>query len=161
MCPFIRSLIATLVLAGNAATAADNASPSAVASEAADASITIDGGIVALGIGYEWGHGTLIYRGRGYPFQVRGVSVVDFGAAKITGTGEVFNLKSLADFEGRYAGSTFGSALSSGASMALFTNEHGVRIRARSAISGIRLNFSGNGLRIRFADPSRHSEDRQ
>ncbi len=175
MRPSIRGLIAILMLAGGVATAGNDASAPPVAPEVADASIAFDGGIIALGIGYEWAHGTLIYRGRSYPFLVRGASFMDLGAAKIKGSGEVFNLKSLTDFEGDYAGSTFGSAVSSGASLALFKNERGVRIRARSTISGVRFNFSGNGLRIRFsapsglngastpgiaAAPSRHTEDR-
>jgi hypothetical protein len=128
-----------------------------VAPAVADGSITISGGVVALGIGYEWARGTLVYQGRAYPFWVRGVSVMDIGAAKIVGSGEVFNLKSLADFEGNYAGTTFGSAVSQGASLGLIKNEHGVSIRARSTVSGVRFNFSGNGIRIRFTTPS---EDR-
>jgi hypothetical protein len=78
---------------------------------------------------------------------------MDIGAAKIAGVGEVFNLNFLADFEGDYAGSTFGSAVSRGASLALIKNEKGVTIRARSKVSGVRFNFSGNGMRIRLTAP--------
>jgi hypothetical protein len=158
MHPSIRSLIAVLMLAGGTAAAGnDSPPPPMVAPAVADGSITISGGVVALGIGYEWARGTLVYQGRAYPFWVRGVSVMDIGAAKIVGSGEVFNLKSLADFEGNYAGTTFGSAVSQGASLGLIKNEHGVSIRARSTVSGVRFNFSGNGIRIRFTTPS---EDR-
>jgi hypothetical protein len=153
MPPFIRGLIAVTVmlLAGDAAAAGSDSLPLGLTPEVADASITIYGGVVALGLGYEWARGTLIYQGRAYPFRVRGVSVMDIGAAKITGEGAVFHLKSLADFEGTYAGSTFGSAVTHGASIALIKNENGVTIRARSTVSGIRFNFSGNGIRIRFS----------
>ena len=119
-----------------------------------DATLTISGGVIALGIGYEWAHGTLMYQGRSIPFTVRGVSVLDVGAAKISGAGEVFHLKSLADFAGNYGGSTFGSAVAHGASLGLVKNEHGVTIRARSTVSGVRLNFSGNGMRIRLTSPA-------
>jgi hypothetical protein len=154
MCPAtIKSLFAVLMLVSAAVTSASElAAPSSVV-ESPDATITISGGVIALGIGYEWAQGTLTYQGRTYPFRVRGMSVMDIGAAKITGTGEVYHLRSLADFEGDYAGSTFGSAVSQGASLALIKNASGVTIRARSVVSGIRFNFSGNGIRIRFTTP--------
>lgn len=153
MRPLILGLVAALTLVGDAALAGSYTPPVADVSDVADGTITISGGIVALGIGYEWARGTLVYQGRSYPFRVRGVSVMDLGAAKITGDGAVFNLKSVANFAGSYAGSTFGSAVSHGTSLALFKNENGVTIRARSAVSGLRLNFSGNGMRIRFTTP--------
>jgi hypothetical protein len=159
MRPCLLSLIAFLTLAGRIASADQPAPAPPVVPEIADGSITIHGSIVALGIGYEWARGTLVYHGRTYPFRVRGFSVMDLGAARIIGGGEVFNLHSLADFAGNYAGSTFGSAVSHGASLALFKNEHGVAIRTRSTISGVRFNLSGNGMRIEFTAPSGHSED--
>lgn len=106
-----------------------------------------------MGVGYEWARGVLEFNGRTYPFWVRGISVMDVGAAKIVGSGEVFDLKSLADFEGAYAGSTFGSAVSRGASLGLMKNDKGVTIRMRSAVAGIRFNFSGNGMRIKLTPP--------
>ena len=77
-----------------------------------DATIRISGGVFALGIGYEWAHGTLEYRGHSYAFSVRGMSVLDLGAASVTGTGQVYNLHSLQDFNGNYVGTTVGSAVS-------------------------------------------------
>jgi hypothetical protein len=158
MRPSVLSLIAVLVLAGGWASAANESRPATAVPEIADGSITISGGVVALGIGYEWARGTLVYQGRSHPFWVRGLSVMDIGAAKIAGRGDVFHLRSLADFEGNYAGTTFGSAISRGASLALITNENGVTIRARSTVSGIRFNFSGNGIRIRFTAPPKVSD---
>jgi len=155
MHPPTRSLLAVLMLAGSAATAGSDSPPPMVAPTVADGSMTISGGVVALGVGYEWARGTLVYHGRAYPFWIRGISVMDLGAAKFTGGGEVFNLKSLSDFEGNYAGTTVGSAVAHGASLALIKNENGVTIRARSTVSGVRLNFSGTGIRIRFSNPTR------
>jgi hypothetical protein len=34
-------------------------------------------------------------------------------------------------------------------------DESGVTIRARSTVSGVRLKLSGNGIRIRFSNPTR------
>ncbi len=151
----LRSLLALLVLAGTSASAGTGAPSTIEVPATADATITISGHIVALGIGFEWARGTLFYRGRSIPFWVRGISVMDIGAAKILGTGEVFDLKSVADFEGRYVGSTFGSAVSKGASLALIKNERGVSIRVRSDVTGIRFNFSGIGVRIRLTAPTK------
>lgn len=155
MHPYIRTLIAVVMVASASASGGTDSPPPLTAPENPDGSITISGGVVALGIGYEWARGTLVYHGRAYPFLVRGLSVMDIGAAKITGSGEVFNLKALADFEGNYAGTTFGSAVAHGASLALIKNENGVAIRARSTVSGVRFNFSGNGIHIRFTTPPR------
>lgn len=149
----VKRLFALLLLAGAAASATPEVKTQTSVPEVPDATITISGGVIALGVGYEWLRGTLTYHGRDFPFRLRGLTVMDLAAAKIAGNGEVFNLKSLADFEGTYAGSTFGSAVSRGASLALIKNEKGVAIRARSAVSGIRFNLSGNGFRIRFTSP--------
>jgi hypothetical protein len=158
MSPFLQGLLA-LTLAGAPAMLRADA-PTPVVPEVPDATITLTGGVIGLGIGYEWAHGTLSYQGRTFPFRVHGLSVMDIGAARITGTGEVFNLKTLAQFEGDYAGSTFGSAVSRGSSLALIKNESGVIIKARSSISGVRFNFSGNGIRIQFTlPPKAHGAD--
>lgn len=44
-----------------------------------EGSVTFTGGAVALGIGFQWGSGTLTYQGREYPFSLNGLSVVDVG----------------------------------------------------------------------------------
>jgi hypothetical protein len=153
MSPFVQCLLAVLMLASESAAAGADAPTTALVPDVPDATITISGGVIALGIGYEWASGTLTYHGRNFPFRVRGISIMDIGAGKVAGTGEVFNLKDLAEFDGNYIGSTFGSAVSHGASLALIKNESGVTIRARSTVSGVRFNFSGNGVRIRLTVP--------
>jgi hypothetical protein len=149
----VQTLVAVLILATASVSARSSAPAPLETLGVPDATITITGGVVALAVGYEWARGTLTYQGQTIPFWIRGVSVMDVGAAKIAGAGEVFNLKSLADFEGNYAGTTFGSAVSRGASLALIKNAKGVAIRARSTVSGVRFNFSANGMRIRLTAP--------
>ncbi|HEV2702792.1 MAG TPA: hypothetical protein VGV09_14270 [Steroidobacteraceae bacterium] len=150
----IRNVLALAVLAGMATASAGIEVPGPPeSSDAPDATIAFSGGVVAVGAGYQWVRGTLSYRGQTYGFHVRGVSILDIGAAHISGAGQVFNLKTLQDFEGNYAGTSFGSAVPRGASLALVKNEHGVTIRARSVVSGVRLNFSGNGMHIKLDLP--------
>lgn len=158
MSPLMRSPFAMLLL-WSACAAAGSSAPAPSDADGAqkpDATITISGGVVALGVGYEWARGTLTYQGRTIPFWIDGLSVVDIGAAKLAGTGQVFNLKSLDDFAGPYAGSTFGSAVAHGTSLALLKNENGVTVRIRSSVSGVRFNFSGNGMHIRLSTPPKH-----
>lgn len=154
-----RSVLMPLALllagAGSAALADMPApAPAPMAGDAVpDATISVSGGVFALGIGYEWARGTLHYQGHAFPFRVRGMSVLDLGVATVTGTGEVYNLRNLQDFNGNYVGTTVGSAVSQGGSLALMKNEHGVTIRSLSQVHGVRFNFSGNGMRIQL-EPS-------
>ena len=46
-----------------------------------EGTITFTGGAVAIGIGFQWGGGTLTYQGQQYPFRLDGLSVVDVGEA--------------------------------------------------------------------------------
>ncbi|MGC1458988.1 MAG: hypothetical protein WA825_11975 [Steroidobacteraceae bacterium] len=156
MSPALKILFAALMLIGATASAGPPTPAPPEVTGPPDATFTISGGVIALGIGYQWARGTLVYQGHSIPFAVRGVSLLDIGAARIAGSGEVFHLQSLDDFAGRYAGTTFGSAFARGASLGLIKNEHGVIIRARSTVSGVRLNFSGNAMRIRLGSPAAH-----
>ena len=54
-----------------------------------EGTVTFTGGAVAAGIGFQWGSGTLTFRGAQYPFRVRGLSVIDVGVSRISATGTV------------------------------------------------------------------------
>jgi len=45
-----------------------------------DATLRLSGGSFALGIGFNWGSGTLTYKGKNYPVKVNGLSVGKVGA---------------------------------------------------------------------------------
>jgi hypothetical protein len=59
---------------------------------------------VSLGIGYTWGHGTLRYKGRDYKFKVNGLNMIGLGFSTLRAKGDVYNMRSLADFPGTYYG---------------------------------------------------------
>jgi hypothetical protein len=40
---------------------------------AADGTIALSGGKIAAGVGYSWGHGTLIFKGKRYALNVSGI----------------------------------------------------------------------------------------
>jgi hypothetical protein len=141
----------TCALLGGAAFAADQpADPSADTSGAPDATVNLTGGSVAAGIGFVWGSGDLDYQGAKHKFKLSGVSVVDVGGAHITATGNVYHLKSLADFNGSYTTLTAGLTVAGGGSVAILRNDHGVVIKLSSTTEGLRFNLSADGINIKL-----------
>src|SRR5947209_18756132 len=63
-----------------------------------DATLRLSGGSFALGIGVNWGSGTLTYKGKDYPVKVKGLSIGKVGMTSSSANGEVFNLKHLQNF---------------------------------------------------------------
>ncbi len=116
-----------------------------------DASVSIAGGIVALGVGFLWGHGTLTYQGRQFGFKLRGMDLGDVGAVHIRAEGPVYKMSCLDDFSGTYTAVSTGAAVAVGKSAALMQNEHGVVIELTSKVAGIRFNLSASRLRITLA----------
>ena len=146
------SLVAT-VLASTVAVAAEGAS--SAATPVAEGSIPsgyvwLSGGVIAIGIGYSWGHGTL-YNSKDqkeYKFKISGVSVADVGGAGITAEGEVYNLTSPADLGGDYSAVTSGVTIVEGGSVAYLKNDKGVVIKLHSQTGGVRFNLSANGMHV-------------
>jgi hypothetical protein len=146
------SLLAIIFVSGVAATAAEGASSPAPVAEGAipSAYVWLNGGSVAIGIGYTWGHGTLYYSKdqKEYKFKLSGVSVADVGGAGITAEGEVYNLTTPADLSGDYSAVTAGLTIIEGGSVAYLKNDKGVVIKLHSQTGGLRFNLSANGMRI-------------
>jgi hypothetical protein len=90
-----------IVLAADQAPPDQAAEPPPVDSQT-DATLRLEGGSVAAGIGYVLGTGTVNYQGADHKFRISGVSVVDVGGAKIEATGLVMHLGTLGDFSGTY-----------------------------------------------------------
>jgi len=103
---------------------------------------------VAAGVGFHWGSGTLSFEGRQHAFSLKGVSVADLGVARMIAEGEVQNLASLADFEGRYVAVEAGVAAGKGTSRRILRNEHGVVIRLASQLTGVALTLGAEGFEI-------------
>ena len=145
--------LAATVLASTVAVAAE--ADSSAAAPVAEGSIPsgylwLSGGVVGLGIGYSWGHGTL-YNSKDqkqYPFKLSGVSIADVGGAGINAEGEVYNLTSPADLTGNYSAVTAGMTIIEGGSVAYLKNEKGVVIKLHSQTGGLRFNLSANGMHI-------------
>jgi hypothetical protein len=113
-----------------------------------EGTVTFSGGAVAIGIGFQWGGGTLTFQGRQYPFRLDGLSVVDVGVTRITGSGTVRNLRNAADFSGNYVSVTAGVTLAGGGSVTSLRNQNGVVIDGVTTAQGVRLTLAPGGVNI-------------
>jgi|SRR5450432_106421 len=105
---------------------------------------------VAIGVGVSWGDGTLTFGGKPYAFSVDGLSVLDLGVSDITTSGEVFNLKNVADFSGNYVAGEAGIAVAGGPTDTIMKNENGVVIRLHGTQKGARLTLAAQGVKLKL-----------
>jgi len=113
-----------------------------------EGTVSFSGGAVALGVGFQWGSGTLTYRGQQYPFKLNGLSVVDVGVTRVSGSGTVHNLRNVADFSGNYVSVSAGATLAGGGSIGTLRNQNGVVIDGVSTSQGVRLTLAPGGVSI-------------
>jgi hypothetical protein len=114
-----------------------------------DAKITLHATSVAVGVGAQWGNGTLtLPNGKQYQFTVQGLEVGGIGVSEIRAEGEVYNLDRLADFNGVYAAAEANVAVGSGPGARTMRNERGVVINLASLQQGVKLTLAGEGIRI-------------
>jgi hypothetical protein len=111
--------------------------------------LRLSGGSVAAGIGVSWGSGTLTYKGKSYPIEVKGLSAGDVGAAKIEASGKVYNLKSLDDFDGNYTGVAAGGAVAGGGSVTRMKNQNGVTVTLTATTRGIKFTLGAGGVEMK------------
>jgi len=113
-------------------------------------SVTITEDFVA---GLGGGNGTLEYQGQTYPFKVLGtVAGPGGGVSKISASGPVYKLASVADFPGRYTQSTGKAGLStSGSSDLRLENSAGVTMHLQGTSSGAMLTLGKDEIFIRMA----------
>jgi hypothetical protein len=146
------TLFATVLVSTVAVASGDASSASPPVSEQSipSAYVWLSGGVVGVGIGYTWGHGTLYYSKdqKEYKFKLSGVSVADVGGAGITAEGEVYNLARPADLSGNYSAVTAGLTVGAGGSVAYLKNEKGVVIKLHSQTGGLRFNLSAEGMHV-------------
>jgi hypothetical protein len=143
-------IITSLVPLGSTFAGEPEDSSSGAAVSQPDATVRLDAGSIAAGIGYVWGHGALNYQNVERHFTISGVSVADVGAASITATGEVYHLADIKDFEGNYVAWSAGLTIGGGGSATYLKNDHGVVIKLLSTSAGLRFNLSGNGVTVKL-----------
>jgi hypothetical protein len=129
------------------------ASAGAVKAEQPDATVSISGGHVGLGLGYSWGKGVLHYRGKDYPFHLVGLAAGDVGASNFTAEGAVYNLARVEDFAGKFDTLNAGASVAVGGAAAVEENTKGVQIRLNAKTEGLAVSFGIGGIRTTFDEP--------
>jgi hypothetical protein len=103
-------------------------------------------------VGVRWGEGVLtLNNGEQHSFDVSGAKLLETGIATANFEGEVYNIKSLEDFEGTYYGASTRITVIKGKGELQTNNANCVFIRARSTGGGLQLSApSPEGLAIKF-----------
>ena len=115
-----------------------------------DATLKLTEGSVAAGIGWSWGHGTLTYKGKSYRVKVDGLSIGEVGLTDVKAKGNIYNLKSLDDFNGVYAAGGAGATAGKGKGAAALTNANGVSILLTSVTKGASLKIAAEGMKLQI-----------
>ncbi len=116
--------------------------------KAPDATIKLSEGSVAAGIGWSWGKGTLSYGGKTYHVKISGLTVAEVGITKAEASGNVYNLKSIADFDGVYAAAGAEGTAGKGAGVSSLRNSKGVVINLKSETKGANVKVAAEGLKL-------------
>jgi len=117
-----------------------------------DGIIELSGGSVAIGIGYSWGSGTLIFQGKRYPLKVSGLSVASVGITDYTAAGSVEGLKTAQQIEGVFTAVAAGGTLGGGGGVAAMKNQNGVVIHLTATTQGLSLTLAAEGMKISLAN---------
>ena len=118
--------------------------------KAPDATLKLSGGSIAAGIGLSWGGGTLTYKGKDYPIDVKGLSIGDVGITKIEAAGKVYNLKKLDDFNGNYTALAAGLTVAGGAGVSGMKNQNGVTVELVATTQGVKFTLGGGGVDMKI-----------
>lgn len=117
-----------------------------------DASIEIEQVRVGvLAVGASIGGGRLHFRGEEHRFTVRGIEFGSVGVASLSARGEVFGLRRLQDFAGRYTEEVTSRQRvegQTGPETRWLRNAAGVELRLRTDRSGGQFRFNDAGVTI-------------
>lgn len=117
-----------------------------------DASIEIEQVRVGvLAVGASVGGGRLHFRGQEHRFSVRGIEFGSVGVSSLSARGEVFGLRRLEDFSGRYTEQVAPRQRvegQSGPETRWLRNAAGVELRLRTERAGGQFRFNDAGVTI-------------
>ncbi|MEO8752085.1 MAG: hypothetical protein ABI624_05345 [Casimicrobiaceae bacterium] len=92
----------------------------------------------------------MTYQGKDYPVSVDGLTVGSVGISEAKANGNVFGLKTLADFDGVYTAAKLGAAVGAGADMTTMRNEHGVVIELTAKTTGVKVTAGPGGVKLKI-----------
>src|SRR5438093_5785750 len=113
-----------------------------------DATVKMTGKSLAAGVGFSWGSGVLTYQGKEYPFSISGLSAGNIGASSAELSGEVFNLKNLADFNGNYTSAGAGATVAGGGGGMTMKNQNGVTMNVAGTTRGVSFKLGVDGMKV-------------
>jgi hypothetical protein len=112
---------------------------------------------VAVGVGVTWGHGTLSFDGTDHAFTVNGLSLTDLGVGNAAVKGNVYDLRRLEDFAGKYTPAEPDFALggagppwSSSYRGMILRNDKGVVVQIWLVREGPHLHLIDNAVEVRL-----------
>ncbi|HYH40645.1 MAG TPA: DUF1134 domain-containing protein [Burkholderiales bacterium] len=110
--------------------------------------IEVEAEQLRLLLGGARGKGVLTYQGKKYPFSLKAVTVGGVGVTKVSATGDVYFLKSPADFAGTYSAMTIGATVGKGKGASQYQNSKGVFISVKSKSEGLALSLGTGGVEV-------------
>jgi hypothetical protein len=113
-----------------------------------DGTIEFSEGSAGIGVGFSWGSGVLVYKGKRHPFKISGLSVGELGGKTVNARGEVYHLKTLSDFNGSYTSAGAGATAGGGFDVEAMRNGNGVEIKVVSTTQGADLKAAISGIKI-------------
>ena len=140
--------IVAVVTAGLLVGGADAKTRRRSSGEQPSGTLRLESKSVAVGVGFQWGNGTLRFRGKNYPFKVEGLSVNAVGVSASDATGYVYNLKNVSDFEGTYTAIEAAGTVGGGKGVATMRNGNGVRVTLHSTNQGVELKAAPEGVKF-------------
>ena len=98
------------------------------------------------------GGGTLIFDGKEYPFKLGGLGVGGIGVSRISGTGKVYRLKKVSDFQGVYGGLRAGIVVADKGFKGgvWMENPKGVIMHLTPKRQGLALSLGADGVAVEF-----------
>lgn len=125
------------------------ASPSAAEQYRRSGTIEFDTKSAGFIVGYEWGYGWVtLNNGQKARIRVRTLNVGMIGFEKVNAVGVIYNLNSLGDLDGNYAGLGAGVTIGGGVSGAAMKNVRNVYIELNETGQGLAAKIAASGINI-------------
>ena len=108
---------------------------------------------VALAVGLSWGDGVLTYKGKDYVFSFQASGLlreVEEGVTAAELSGQVFDLKSLEDFNGNYKTVEPAESVGGGGTRATIKNQNGMVVNVIVTTGGDKFTLGPDGITIQL-----------
>ena len=104
-------------------------------------------------LGGSQGQGILEFQGQRYPFTVSGRRVGTIGMTQVDALGQVYGLRQLADFPGRYRVAEGGLTVGQGGGHTWLRNDRGVTLYVQNLQTGLEMTLGGGTVDVALREP--------